>query len=318
LNDKNLRSIFFALITLLGITDTVIPVEAANTISPDNAQYTILPDQVTYTVVPGNTTYTIAYEKTTYTIVPAKDDNTATPIKRVAPVLPVKDAHQQTLYHRTDRYTWKEFDPNGSRLLKESGYLNAIGIDFKTTINDKSSNETNLEVYTGDVNYEGQTWDGTALSASPHYRGFKTESIFYNKTGMENIDMLLGIGYNSWQRGLKDTPTVNGYEEKWAIAYTKVGMLQKKNNFSWELGLKYPLYSRNRVEEFDVTVKPDQQVSFYGELGLKLAKNVDLALTYDSMRFSASDPVYSTVLKQELLQPQSKADIWGLKLAGKL
>ena len=35
------------------------------------------------------------------------------------------------------------------------------------------------------------------------------------------------------------------------------------------------------------------------------------------MKFSAADPVYSSVLKQEVLQPKSKADIFGFQLAGK-
>ena len=226
-------------------------------------------------------------------------------------------ASEFEVYGKTERFTWSEYDNTG-KLLEESGPIFTVGLVWKNPYPNHSFTRTDIAYFGGTVNYDGSTWAGTPVISETNYSGLKLEYTLYNPiSATVSGYAFLGLGYKQWNRDLISTQVSQGYLEKWRSLYTKIGYRQEVAGSRFEVGLKYPLKNENRVDVFGSTTYPGRHVSVFGEVGWTIAKDVDVSLTYDCMKFVASKPAYASGLSQYLYQPKSESSSWGLQLVAK-
>lgn len=222
------------------------------------------------------------------------------------------------VYGKSERFTWSEYDSSGI-ILKESGPLFTVGLIWTKPNVDHSFTRTDIAYFGGTVNYDGSTWTGTPVVSDTIYSGYKLESTFYHPISTAaNRYAFLGLGYKQWNRDLISTQVSQGYLENWRSLYAKIGYHQEAANSRFEFGLKYPFRTINSVDVFGSTAYPRHHASVFGEVNWTIAKDADIRLNYDSMKFAASNPTYAPRLGQYVYQPKSKSSSWGLQLAVKL
>lgn len=233
---------------------------------------------------------------------------------------------EKEFYLAIDSFTWKEFDADGSRLLKESGPLVGVGFTYWREDEQHVTLRPTAEIFGGQVNYDGQTQAGVPVSTTVNYFGFKLEGDigrrFRPSQGL-SLEPFGGLGYRTWLRNIRNgtaadgSPTA-GYREDWKTFYARLGLrggkeFSEASRLFVEAGMKLPLYNENTAYLSDVgagpdlTFNPGKMVSYFAEAGVKINR-LKGSLFYDGLRFSRSAVV------QGWLQPKSTMDIYGIKL----
>ena len=227
-------------------------------------------------------------------------------------------------YALVESFTWEEF-AEGERLLKESGPLFGIGGSAQFQVYRQLTLKGRLELFGGQVNYNGETWEGDPVTTDANYFGTKSEvdagwEFLFRET--LSLEPFGGLGWRYWLRDLEDTHEASGYLEEWNSLYARVGArgdyrFTPRFKVFAEASLKLPFYNENRahlsdVGLEDVTVRPGNKPSFYAEMGLKYSV-LRLAVFYEGLRFSKSDVVHADH-DIGVYQPESSADIFGLNV----
>lgn len=189
--------------------------------------------------------------------------------------------------------------------------------------------EPSFSIYGGDVDYKGKTWGEEPLKSKTNYNGWNAEIKFSYKFCYSGLTTkpYLALGREYWKRSVDSSiePLAIGYTERWSQDYVKLGILPSyglgKSYYVYgDLYVKYPFNVKNRVSAFDVTVKPEGRLGYGAELGIgvkdAIKKNLDFyaSLFYERDKFGKSDTKWSDVVQGELYQPESKREIYGLKL----
>jgi hypothetical protein len=239
-------------------------------------------------------------------------------------------ADEKEIYLAIDSFTWKEFDEDGSRLLKETGPLVGFGFAYWRESDDHFILMPSAEVFGGQVDYDGQTQTGIPVSTDVGYFGmnfkfdigrrFRPAQGFY-------LEPFGGLGYRFWFRDIRDSTTstgtpVSGYTEGWSVWNARLGLrggkeFSETSRLFVEAGMKLPLYNENTAYlsnvglGSDVTFNPGKMVSYFAEAGVKINRFKG-SLFYDGLRFSKSNTVQSGIYLY--WQPKSMMDIYGLKL----
>jgi hypothetical protein len=243
-------------------------------------------------------------------------------------------ADEYNVYLAVDSFTWKEFEDNGSRLLKESGTLFRVGFTYQKEFENQVTIRPVVELFGGRVAYDGHACDlfGSCQPAVSNvdYFGIKLEGDlgrrFRPYEGF-SLEPFGGLGLREWARIIKngaaaDGRATAGYREEWATLYARFGLrggadLSSKKQLFAEAGVKAPLYNENTAYISgiglgpDVTLHPGKQASFFAETGMK-AKRFLASVFYDGLRFSRSSTVNNGFIAA--YQPRSTADIYGVKL----
>lgn len=238
-------------------------------------------------------------------------------------------------------FIWSEHR-SGEKLLEEAGQRLAAGIELHST-STPFPYDFQARVYGGRVHYDGQTWEGDPVETEVDYHGMNAEAGIskFNPMGDGGeVGVRLAVGVDSWRRDLTGP---GGYEERYHIYYGRLGIpLALNNGWNGEIGVKYPLSSRETVAlggvavadtdgslwtiQEDPVLRPKGKASFYATLGLFKAGGWDLKFRYDSFRFAESgvasasiastDPATGSPIFDEMKvrQPESRQDLYGLQL----
>lgn len=223
------------------------------------------------------------------------------------------------VYGKIESFTWKEYNDNGSQLLKESGPIYGLGFSNKSDIAKSLTFKVKGELFGGSIDYDGQTQAGTPAKTDTNYFGMKVEGDLgwkFMVAKKSSLEPFAGLGWRWWLRDIKSTGTAIGYEELWSSVYARLGLrgdytLSEQVKAFAEGGVKLPIYTENKIDIYGVTVKPGNEASAFAEAGFKWAK-LKVNVFYEGMRFSKSDPV--TGIGVIVWQPKSKADIYGVNL----
>jgi len=221
------------------------------------------------------------------------------------------------VYGKTEHVTWKEYE-GGSQLLKESGWLYGLGVTHRFLISPVII-QPQLEIFGGRVDYKGQITAGTPVDTDTSY--FVTSligDVRYPVVVSKNmsVEPLLGLGYRYWTRSLETTTVGNitavGYTEVWDYLYGRLGVhsifaFTGKTFLTTTAGVKLPIWSKMNSNLYNLGLKPEGRSSVFADIGIQ-HKRLTVGLFYEGLRFGAS-PVVSG-----FYQPESKADIYGLKI----
>ena len=110
-------------------------------------------------------------------------------------------------------FSWSEFDYTGAKLLKENGPRFAIGAALDNFQHAGSGvlYGVNVKIYLGVVDYDGQTQSGVSAQTDVDYFGVNAEVMGgLRLTGGLHVDLLGGLGVDTWTRELQDGVTANG------------------------------------------------------------------------------------------------------------
>jgi hypothetical protein len=247
-----------------------------------------------------------------------------------------------TLSAALESYRWQEFNSSGTRLLEESGpHLRlTAALDNMQRVSDGGVYRLSASVYGGQVDYDGQTQDGTPATTNTNYFGCQFEGFGgWRFGGTTGFDVLGGIAVNGWRRDLLNGRTVTGvpvqgYTEDYLIALGKLGFGGYYQAEQWRaqlyVGAQRPLATYERVYlsdagfDDDVTLHPGKDTSGFVRLQVDLdvvASRAFVALYYDGLRLKQSDT--ATVSSATLCgpvgictvtQPESRRDIVGLEV----
>jgi hypothetical protein len=239
-------------------------------------------------------------------------------------------AGEADIYVAFDSFVWKEFDDDGSRLLKESGTLAGVGFSYQKEFSNHMILNPKVEFFGGNVDYDGSTQSGVPVTTTVNYFGAKLEGDLGRKFRMTEpffLEPFGGLGFRAWFRDIHDATmqdgsTASGYTEEWITLHARLGLrggmdISQSTRFFVEGGVKLPLYNVNTAYLSskglgpDITLHPGLQSSLFVEAGMRINHFIG-SVFYDGLRFSRSDNV--AVSGGFVFQPRSTADIVGLKL----
>lgn|GEM_PF-598270 len=234
------------------------------------------------------------------------------------------EAWELDLYTKVQEFTWKEFY-GGSRLLEESGLLYSLAGELEFPVR-RFAVWGRGEAFGGSIDYRGQTWGGEPVRTDANYFGLKGEGDLgwrALESRQARLIPFAGLGYWWWLRDLESTGEATGYLENWSSLYLRLGgrgdyqplFAASLLRLFAQAALILPLYNENRaylgeVGLRDVSLHPGRRPSLSAEAGLRLHR-VRVSVFYQGLRFSKSRAV--TVEEGlAVLQPRSRADLWGV------
>ncbi|WP_298268092.1 hypothetical protein [Geobacter sp.] len=250
-----------------------------------------------------------------------------------------------SIYPTIQYFSWREYDTDGARLLKEEGPLFGVGAAATLDLHDNLLFlRGKAELFGGQVDYDGQTtdidprFDGLPVKSDVNYFGGKIETDFsWRLPGPDGyLEPFAGLGYRHWLRNIeasstrtRDNPPVPvqtaSATEEWLSLYARLGIrgtyrLSDSLRLSLEGGARYPFLNRNFAEAFgqDVTLAPRSSWSAFGELSTQIGR-FRPAVYYEGLRFGRSSAVAvfdpGSARYVGILQPESAADIVGFSFS---
>ncbi|HSD96751.1 MAG TPA: hypothetical protein VLB06_06365 [Sulfuricaulis sp.] len=237
-----------------------------------------------------------------------------------------------------ESFHWKEFNGD-QRLLSETGPRLTVGFMLDHLLQGDQTNPYSVEAraYLGVIDYDGQTQTGVSAQTDVDYFGVNAEVMGgLRLAGSLRMDLLGGLGVDTWIRELQDGVAANGsvalgYREDYFILYGKLGpgfLFQSDTSRAYlQFGLKYPLYTYERAYladigfDSDVDLTPGKQLSGYAKWQMNWGRETDktrfgVSIYYDSYRFSssASKTVSAAGALYSVHQPASRMDVLGARL----
>ncbi len=241
-------------------------------------------------------------------------------------VIPKAFAGDVDVYLKIDDYTWSEYQ-NGIRLLRETGILVGPGFSYWKEFSNHITLRPLAELFTGSVDYDGITQEGTPVKTKVMYVGANIQCDAGRKFVIGerfSFEPFGGMGIRSWSRDLHGSTTssgtfASGYTEEWTTVFTRFGVrgelhVSEEPRLFAEGGVKLPFYNESTVYFSDnpnFTVYPGLQASWFSEAGIT-SYHFRASVFYDSFRFSQSRSVNTSI--GSAYQPSSSADLWGVKL----
>lgn len=234
-----------------------------------------------------------------------------------------------SVYPFIQYFTWEEFNGmTGSRLLKESGPQFGVGGDILLHFLEGDAGAMTfrgkVELFGGEVDYDGQLQDGTPHSTDVTYFGTTEQAtlgwaIPYRDS---TIEPFAGLGYRWWLRDLQGS---GGYTEYWTSLSALLGVrstytLNPDTKFFVMGGGRYPFYNRNDVENYPgvgrIELEPGSDWSVMAETGIR-HKHINVSVYYENYIYPQSPAVarynYVNARTEYFIQPRSESEIFGLK-----
>lgn len=223
-----------------------------------------------------------------------------------------------------EHYVWQEYDSGGSKLLKESGQRLFVAVEAENQVSNRWTYGFRGRIYSGTVDYDGQSLTSTAHSTDSDYDGVAITADFTGRfRGMteeySDWGLRFAFGGEAWRRHIRSQGTVSGYTEEYAVAFGKLGLAYiPAQGWQGEVGAKYPFSVEEDVDIYDdVSLSPKGAFSLYGRVGYNFNQRWSVKGYYDSYRFNASDPEPLTnngvpVGPEPIVQPESKMDTFGI------
>ncbi|MHB8483313.1 MAG: hypothetical protein ACYDBV_11370 [Nitrospiria bacterium] len=234
-------------------------------------------------------------------------------------------------------FLWREFNPNGSQALEESGFRGVAQLHWQQEKPGGVLFGYEGKLYLGTVTYNGQTLvpPYQPVTTDTAYSGIKNEGVIIFRIPYNNpytLDLMTSLGWDHWSRDIN--PQNSNQLEEYDILFLKLGPLlqyQRTNKkLSFGAGGKFPLYTYENAHintvcsNLSVTdpqfsncvnknppLHPGQQLSFYANIEYGFNSLWSVKLYYDSYRFSKSS--YETETQHGFYQPESSMDLIGLQ-----
>lgn len=220
---------------------------------------------------------------------------------------------------KAERFRWAESTQPG---VTETGPRFGLGLGWTQDREAGLAAAWRGELYGGSVHYRGAELfpPNNPISGTTEYTGFLTELQGRYRLPGANATLLGGLGFDYWNRQLTDVQ-----KEEWTVIYGRAGGEygdRSRLGFFAGGGVKYPVYIAEDAHLDEIgfdqnpTLHPGRAPSLYAEIGYRFSRQWALTGYYDSYRFrkSSEERVTSGGASFVVFQPESKADMFGLRL----
>lgn len=224
-----------------------------------------------------------------------------------------------------ESFRWQEFDAGGARLLEETGPRYHFGGTWRRPFGVERRDWLQVRgaLYLGNVDYDGQacTLLGacTPFQTDARYTGLVVEAMYSRRLGASRIGEIFGGGgIDTWRRDIKGSGSVGGVIEDWTVFYLLAG-----GGANWSgpvtrvrahAGVKYPFYTANFANAFEVTLEPKGRASLFARVMTDFISagrpRWGIGVYYDSYRFAMSN--IEQVGSILIWQPESRQDVIGI------
>jgi hypothetical protein len=233
-------------------------------------------------------------------------------------------ADELDLRFGAESFRWREYD-GSTRLLKETGPRVHVGVDWRTPLgnDERVLFDVSSTVYFGTADYDGQacTLSGTCrpYQSDATYSGVQGRALFVRRFGdVSGTELFGGGGIDSWRRDIDGDATVSGAIEYWTVFYAIAGAGGYWNGPSTRgharIGAKYPFYTTEYPDSYDVTLNPEGRPSLFAEVKFDFLnhgkRSWGLGAYYDSYRFAESDHEHDGSVA--VWQPKSRQEVVGV------
>lgn len=220
-------------------------------------------------------------------------------------------------------FRWREYEANGSRILEEHGPRLRLGGEWTLPIDESYLARFRGSLYGGRVEYDGQACQ-LGGSCSPYksdtdYVGSNLEATLVRHFGKtDGAEIFASGGVDNWRREIKGSATVQGVVEDWTVFYLAAGAghhwASPGARYHVRLGVKYPFYTYELPDLYDVTLEPEGALSLFFNTAVEATKNGrptwGVGAYYDSYRFEESDTKRQGAVI--VWQPESRHDVIGV------
>jgi len=201
---------------------------------------------------------------------------------------------------------WEEYDAGGDRLLREEGWLIALGVAGEGRLLRGSA-----EVYGGRLAYDGQTQGGTPVQTDTVYSGFRLQGGVGWDLGEEIVfSPRLLYTLEGWVRDIRSTSYALGYREYWSYnTLDLAGMISHaRGNMRGYMFGTLRLMLGDAVMRTDLagvpTIYPRRGPAFDLGCGVRIGR-LRLEISHSYVKFNRSDPVPTASPGVFALQPES-------------
>lgn len=229
-------------------------------------------------------------------------------------VSPATLATQMELGGGVEFFQWEEFADNGGKILSETGPRYFIELKGTNRVEKHWWQDFSCRLYSGTVNYDGETMTGIPITTNTDYNGIRAEAGFNylterRKSELTDGDWLIrfAVGVDSWRRGLQDTMAgstpVSGYSERYIVSYATVAGQYLGSGWRAGLGVMAPYYVTEDVSIISgANLNPSGQLSPFANVEFFIESRWSIMLEYETYRFAKSDVVNG------YFQPKSSRD----------
>ena len=212
-------------------------------------------------------------------------NKTMTYIKRVSgyfficyfPTLPLLAETTVDASIKALRFDYEEFDQSGTSLNRETGFIPGISLYISKTKGELTS-LISVELYDGQVNYDGQTQSGT-----PHLTNTDEtlHRVLYklNWSPENNNSSIYGkVAWQQWDRNILPANNISGLFEQyqwWAFELGFLATLFESNSDKWQFE-----FGVSKINNGTINIDLNQQGFGQPELELGDGNGVSVALIY--------------------------------------
>ena len=179
------------------------------------------------------------------------------------------------------------FDYEEDGLMEEDGFMYGVVGSYIYHSDNKLMINTSLKYSFGELDYDGQTWDGTPITEDTddwivECRGLVGYDYVLN--GKHLITPFIGIAYRYWN---DDIDGIGGYEREIEYLYSPIGfktVSPLSDKWTWGLSAEYDLFWGGKVKSHLSDVDPgfnDPEVDqdFWDGYGLRFSVQFKRELT---------------------------------------
>jgi hypothetical protein len=224
--------------------------------------------------------------------------NTSPPgtvLSSAGPPTLMDQAKGSTFYARIDWFYWRETS-GSTRWDDESGALATLGF-----LQRSEDTRLRLEIFGGEVNYDGQTMIGTPFTTYTSHFGFQGQyDLLWGLRQDPDSGLTLGLGTRLWNRKIADGTdqagnSVEGYDETWWTVYPCIGLetrgaLGTMGQWFGTANFGVTVFTLEHVPAFSVDLYPKPGPLVQAELGIQTQRFL-LSAYLQMMQFYTSDTV---------------------------
>jgi hypothetical protein len=217
-----------------------------------------------------------------------------------------------------EQFRWREYDDGGTRLLEESGPRYHFGAVWRKPLDaGRQLLQVRGSVYGGSVDYDGQACNSfnvcTPFQSTTDYSGLEADATFAWRFG--GPEVFAGGGFDTWRRRIKGHGNVRGVTEDWTVFNALAGVgAQWGSRFHVRGGVKYPFYTHEQPDTFNVTLRPKGRASLFANFSWDAMSGGrprwGIGAYYDAYRFAESDKERDGSFI--VWQPKSSQDVFGV------